>query len=306
MTTQMPTLSFDLGTLDDKAQQGSENNIVKERIKGVQSYAIMPPYGKDHGGALHHKFVIHWGLIGENGKPKPVSCSYPEEKFCPICKRVFEAEDRIKRLKDTGGSKEEIEGLTKFVIDFKRKNNFLYNAVTVDGRVVILEIGVTAHDELRKKIAETVNQKGIDPCNLAAPVWYQFSRDGKGLDTTYKVDFKRVTVMVEGEQLEKIDRTPINADLAKRIQAQLNGATGPLYDIHSLYESRTAAELQGYLDGKPVPQKAKAVGGSTVPAAAAAPIASAPAVEDDIPKFSAPNISAEMERLRSLEAQQKG
>lgn len=301
MNNQMPTLSFDLGSLDDKAQQGSENNIVKERIKGVQSYAILPPYGKDNGGSLFHKYVIHWGLVGENGKPKPVSCSYPEEKHCPICKRVFEAEDKIKRLKDTGGSKEEIESLTKFVIDFKRKNQFLYNAVTVDGRVVILELGVTAHDELRKKIAETVNTKGIDPCNIAAPVWYQFSRDGKGLDTTYKVDYKRLSVMVDGESLEKIDRTPIAPELQARIKAQLEGKAGPMYDIHSLYEKRTAEELQGYLNGKPVPQKKK----EAAPAAAAeAPKTEAKA--DDIPHFSSPNVSAEMEKLRQLEAQQKG
>lgn len=301
MNNEKQTLSFDLGLLEDGAK--GENTIVREKIKGIQHYKILPPFGTDHGGSLSAQYTLHWGFMGENGKAKPVTCSYKHERFCPVCDRVKEAEDKLKRLKDTGGPEAEQEALTQYIKDFKRKNSFLYNAVTIDGRVVLLELTWTAHDELRKKIKEAVVDKSIDPCALDAGLWFTFKREGKGfLDTTYKVDFKKISVKVDGEDLEKLDKTPMGVDLQVRIKAQLAGGKGPMIDLHALYEQHTAADLGGYLAGKPVVSKKP-----KAEAEGAAPAATDAKQEEKLPDFPSgkskklPDVNAEMARLDALQ-----
>lgn len=298
---QLPEVSFNLDTLENKR---NTQQFAREKIKGLQHYRILPPYGTNHGGSLFHKYSIHWGLTGPNGEAKPVQCSYFEDRYCPICDKVKKAQEELQRAKDVGASKDDVDELAKYIYGWKVKNQFLYNAVTMDGRVVILELTPTAHDELKAKIQEAVYKKGFDPTNLDSGVWFTFDRQGKGLDTVYKVDFKKIEVVHEGETLEKMDKTPISEDLVSKIKAQLAGRPGPMYDIHSFYEPRTAAELQGFLDGKPVvSKKAEAV----KPASSAqAAQANNEQVMEQLPDFPVPpkasvDIDAEVELLRKLE-----
>jgi hypothetical protein len=63
--------------------------------------------------------------------------------------------------------------------------------------------------------------------------------------------------MMNGEEVEVLDRSPVPADLAAKIQAQLEKAgpegtaDGPLTDINSLYRPTTYAELTQYLGALP-------------------------------------------------------
>lgn len=298
--SELPNVSFDLGTLE-----GGNDTFVKferERIQAdkEQHYRILPPFGAAAGGALFHRYAIHWGLTGERGKQKPVACSYLTEGFCPICKNVFDADDELKRAQEAK-DQTAIKDLTAYLKTWRARRFFVYNAVTTDGRVVILEIPKTAHDQLVKLIGECVYKptSPFDPTALADGVWFTFSKSGKGFQTEYKVKIRKTEVMVNGEALEKADRSPMAEDILERITDQLkaNGEEGPLYDIHDLYEPRKAKDLQGFIDGGLVPDKKK-----DEPKVAST--VNDVAEESDIPNSvtDSVNTESEVERLNKLQA----
>lgn len=233
------------------------NRTPFERIPkdGVKYYRILPPFGANHQRQLYHKYQIHWGFLDENGNKKPVSCSYPTEGFCPVCNLVKDTEEQIKRKKEQGASEDECKTLTEIARERKSQKFYVYNAVSYDEKkVVILQLPWTASEELKRKMMVAVQEKGFDPTSLTSGVWFRFERTGTGLKTKYHVDFKKETVMVDGEELEKNDRSAFPESLLETLNKQYAGELedGPLVDIHDLYETRTAQELGMYLNGTPV------------------------------------------------------
>jgi len=301
--SELPNVSFDLGTLEG----GNDNQFVKferERIQPdkKQHYRILPPFGEGANGTLFHRYSIHWGLTGERGQQKPVACSYPTEGFCPICKNVFDSDDELKRAEEAG-DQTAVKSLTEYLKTSRARRFFVYNAVTTDGRVVILEIPKTAHDQLVKLIGECVYKENnaFDPTSLTDGAWFTFSKEGKGFSTKYTVKIKKVEVMVDGEALEKVDRSAMADDILTRIIDQLKAKSedGPLYDIHALYDSRTARELQSFLDGGLIPDKKKDEPKKIVDTL------NDPSTEDDIPDSVTDgpvNSESEVERLNKLQA----
>lgn len=258
-----------------KPEQG-QSRTPFERIPkdGVKYYRILPPYGTNNNRQLFHKYAIHWGFLDESGNKKPVSCSLPTEGYCPVCVSVMETEDLIKRKKDAGASEDECSTLTQMVRERKAQKFYVYNAVSYDEKkVVVLQLPWTASEELKRKMVIAVNEKGFDPTSLTNGGWFRFERTGTGLKTKYFVDFKKETVVVDGEKLEKNDRTPLPESLLNTITRQYSGeiTDGPLVDIHALYETRTAEELSRYLNGSPIKPKRSQASGSTTSAQADPP-----------------------------------
>jgi hypothetical protein len=267
--------------LDSVENEGTGAGVRKrERIKdGISSYRILPPFGTNNGGALSHKYFVHWGFIGSNGKERSVSCSYLTEGYCPVCQRVFEAQKELDRAKQSGNSELEKE-LNDYISKFRVKKFWLYNAVTADGRVVMLELGKTAHDALSKKISEAVRRKvgAFDPTAVKGGAWFEFTRTGKGLNTEYAVDFKKVSVTLDdGSIADKMDRSDLQAELVQQLSDGLAGkAQGVLHDIHTAHEPMTSGELRTLMSGGTVPNKRQQSLGAPMSApsdAAAAPAA---------------------------------
>jgi transcription elongation factor Elf1 len=233
------------------------NRTPFERIPkdSVKFFRILPPYGANHQRQLFHKYQIHWGFLDENGNKKPVACSYPTEGFCPVCNSVKEIEEQVKRKKESGASDEECSTLNEMMRERRSQKFYVYNAVSYDEKkVVILQLPYTASEELKRKMMISVQEKGFDPTSVQSGVWFRFERTGAGLKTKYHVDFKKMSVMVDGEELEKNDRSPLPEALLGTIVKQYAGEIedGPLVDIHDIYETRTAQELGQYMNGSPV------------------------------------------------------
>lgn len=325
---QMPNISFNMDTLEDSTG-GATANRIQSLPKGISHFRILPPFGAGNGGSLFRQYNLHWGFTGPNGKKRPVSCSYFTEGFCPVCSRVFEVKKEIERLKLAGeeANSEKLEDLNKYVGEHSCKRSFLYNAVAAGGNVVMLNVTKTAHEELKKLLFKAVTEKKFDPTNLTNGVWFEFNKTGSMFQTKYAVDYKKISVEVDGETLEKLDRSPLPDDLVKAISTQLTtGGEGPLHDIHKVYDIMTAQELSSIMNGGPIPNKRQAtttaaVTSATVvkPAAAdrstpvmaneTSPAATTTTASKAAPTPASPNVSdiaAEIARLRAMQAQAVG
>jgi hypothetical protein len=295
--------SFDM---NGEANAGAGSGISKtdrEQIKGLAHYRICPPYGTNNNKQLFKRYQRHWGFTNANGNQLPISCSYQTDRYCPVCQKVKDAEAELKRLMGDAtridqlpaDRKDAAKAIDEFIYKFKVQQFFAYNAVTHDGRVVILELKWTPHKNIWGddkdfvgRIKEAVAKYKFDPTSLRSGVWFTFNKSGTGLGTMYPVDFKKtVTTLSDGQQAEVLDKTPLSAELIAKIEAQMAAAgpggvaPGPLFDIHTLMEPMTAAQLTAIMNGAPIPGRGK-------PAAAPAPAApSAPTVPtsfaNDIP-----------------------
>jgi hypothetical protein len=294
MTDQLPTLLFDI----DKLENGEPKKT--ERIKdGLSYYRILPAYGTNHGGALSKKYFLHWGFTGANGKPRSISCSYLTEGYCPICAVVFEKQKEFERAK-ANGNEELQKQLEEYISKHKVRKVWLYNAVTMDGRIVILELGKTAHDDLTARISEAVRLKvcAFDPTSPSSGVWFEFNRVGKGFGTKYTVDFKKTSVTLEdGSVAEKKDRSPLPSDLVAEIEQALKGTTGIMHDIHVAHETTTSSQLRELMNNGGVITPRKREEPATV---------QNPAGLSTSTPISSGAIAAEIERLRKEAGNQAG
>ena len=258
---------------------GGGGGFDREKIKGLTHLRILPPYGTNNNRALFHKYSRHWGFQGENGQTFPVACSYPTERFCPVCQKVKDVEGELKRIMGAFTKIEDLPAdqqkaakeLDDYIYKYRCENVWVYNAATLDGRAVALELKWTSHKNLwgddKKflgRIKEVVNKYQIDPTSVRTGVWFTFDKSGTGLNTAYPVEIKKIVKVVAGEQAEVNDRTPLPDTLIEAIEAQLkaagpNGvAPGPLTDIHTLMDPMTAAQLGAILKGAPIPKRKRA------------------------------------------------
>ena len=268
-------LSFNL----DKALSGTSGGRNFNRLKvpknGSVVVRILPPYGTNNQGGLSSKYTVHWGFMDAEQNARPVACSYPSERYCPVCDMVKKARSEMEELKRQGSDDgKRYEQLKKTVDTFNPKTFFLFNVVDLaDGEVKMLELPKTAvsgkgdeiaPNSLLGKIKEAVEKRKFDPIALSGGVWFEVSRNGDGLNTVYSVDFNRITKMdSDGNEVEALNRSPIEESTVNKIKAQLKGEIGPMYDVHSMYEDRTSTQLKSFIDGAPVPNKAKKQTSST-------------------------------------------
>lgn len=311
--TEMIDIAFDIESLEDKGT-GGVSKFKTEKIKeGVSYFRILPPYGLNHGRTLSHKYMVHWGFIGTNGKERSYTCSRPTEGFCPVCQKVWDSDEEKKRA-EQAGDESRVKELESFIMQFRARKFFIYNAVALSGQIVKLELPSTAHEALGKKITELVKPtapgaKGFDPTNIDTGVWFEFKREGKGLMTRYSVDLRRIWVDVNGEQLSKIDRSPLSSvgipeDVIQQIKDQVtaaklgNLADGPMADVHAIHEPMSSQDLRGLMNGITPIQK-------TV----SAPVNVAPAVNfaggtNSIPRaaMTKEEVHTEVERLKRLQS----
>lgn len=262
-------LSFNFDKNLSGTSGGRSFNRLKVPKNGSVVVRVLPPYGTNNQGGLFSKYTVHWGFMDSEQNPRPVSCSYPSERYCPVCDMVRQARSEMEELRRQGNDNgKRFEQLKKTVDTFSPKTFFLLNVVDfADGEVKMLELTKTAvsgkgneiaPNSLLGKIKEAVEKRKFDPIALTGGVWFEISRNGEGLNTVYSVDFSRLTKTdSEGNEIEVLNKTPLEESTVSKVKAQLKGETGPMYDIHVMYEDRTSAQLKSFIDGAPVPSKAK-------------------------------------------------
>lgn len=296
MSEQLPNISFNLDALENEGAGGGVRK--REKVKdGISAYRILPPYGTNHNGSLSRKYTVHWGFMGQNGKERSVACSYPTEGYCPVCAKLRECDDEKKRA-EANGNEKLVKELDEYIQKFRAKKFWLYNAVTSDGRIVMLEVGKTAHDAITKKITEAVRRKvgAFDPTSPDTGVWFEFTRTGKGLNTEYAVDFKKTSVTLDdGSVADKPDRTPLSPELIEQIKASLKAGSGALHDIHAAHDAMTSVELRSLMGGGVVQNKKAQVAPGPEAKAPAQPAATASVIGTGA------NVQNEIDRLKSLQ-----
>ena len=265
-------MSIDLNIEDMESSTSTQLQRFK-LTEGTHILRILPPFGTNHNNMASQEVNLHWGFIASNGQVKPICCSYKFDGYCPICARAKELEVLAQRAKATGDE----EGEKQNNADSQKLRNrrtFLYNAANKEGTVGILELTKTTHDELIKLFKEYISKYDLNPTSLTDGVWFQITREGKSLKTKYFVKFNKTTAKIDGELIEKLDRTP----LAENI---LNNYEKLAIDIHTLYKPTTAADLKKILEGAPVDEIIKKQPKATKPAVTAKPAI----IEDDTPPW---------------------
>lgn len=274
-------LGFDLDALKN---QGKRKRLVFfEYIKdGTSVYHLVPAYASTSR-ELSHLYRSH-RMTGPTGNFMSVSCTYySPERYCPLCesrKQTMEAIDRAKRE----GNEDEATRLSEQEKGLRVWNNVYYNAVNAANEVVILQLSSTVANDLNMLVAEAVEKRKFDPSSPTTGVWFKFRKTGKGQGST-KVEFSRITAISEsGEEIEKLDRSSIHADV-------LNGLDEKVADIHSpssmFIKEYTAAQLVNVMRGVPAEGESTAkptIAQVTSPIKAVADV-KAPAVEMDVPDF---------------------
>jgi hypothetical protein len=268
MSNEIP-LSFSREKNLSGMSGGRSFNRLKVPKNGSVVVRILPPYGTNNQGALYSKYTVHWGFMDAEQSPRPVACSYPSERYCPVCDMVRKAKSELEELKRQGvETGNRYEQLKKTVETFDSKTFFLFNVVDLaDGEVKMLELPKTAvsgrgreisPNSLLGKITEAIDKRKFDPVSLTTGVWFEISRNGEGINTVYSVDFNRIIKTdADGNEVEALNKTALDESTVNKVKAQIKGDEGPMYDIHSMYEERTSLQLKSFIDGAPVPSKSK-------------------------------------------------
>ena len=246
--------------IDDMESVSKQSQIHRFKItEGTHVLRVLPPFGTNHNNMASKEVNLHWGFTASNGQVRPVSCAYKHEGYCPICVRARELETLAARAKANGDEELEKQNLSDSQ-KLRNRKTFIYNVADKNGTVGVLELTKSTHDELIKLFKEYITKYDLDPTSLTEGVWFQISREGKGLKTRYTVKFNRVMAKVDGELIEKLDRSA----LAENIVTNYDKVA---VDIHKLYQPVAASDLQRILDGAPVDEVVKRVKPTLQPAA---------------------------------------
>ena len=256
-------LGFDLDSILGKNKSKTNFKYLEE---GSAVYKILPSFDAANR-VLSSEHNFHW-VSDQAGKNIKVQCTYYTEKYCPMCSAHKELEAAYNSSKASDGEQSEnTKRLSAAMQKLQKTKSIYYNAVTLTGEVVVLQLTKTASDLLNKKLVEAVKDKNADPTSLTAGYWYKFTKTGKGRDSV-TVDFHRTAKIVEGEEVEVLNRTPFNAELIKSLPEKVS-------DIFSRklmwIKEYTSGELADYLKGIPLKDKFKAEARSNVSAQASVP-----------------------------------
>ncbi len=233
-------------------------------VDGINIYRILPAFGANNGGRINSEVWLHWGFTDAAGRIRPLQCSLRgPEKFCPICDeagKLFKEKellvapytDKTEKGPRTRWEmvpediKTRYEEVKKRWDAIKGQRNYLYNAMAQDNTVGVLKLTAkTAHDELSAKIVDCVKKRNFNPTSLNQGCFFVISRQKTGskpTDVKYSVDLLKSEVQTDEGVAEMVKKGPV-PESVKSNYANL------AVDIHTLYPTRTAAELQKIMLG---------------------------------------------------------
>lgn len=274
-------LGFDIEALINKGKK--RNKYKFEYLKeGAQGFRILPSFDPSNR-RIESTHAVHW-LTGENGKIVKAACTYYTEKFCPLCTAHKETKEAYDHASKSDPTSQNTKRLAEAMKKLSVSRSTFYNAVNASGEPVILELNQTVAKLLEGLIIEAYQKKNFDATALAGGVWFEFTKVGKGRDSV-RVDYKRLSKMVEGELVDVLDRTALSPDLLARLPT----AVANIHDKKTLWiKECSSQELADYLRGKPLPNTNYGNAGAAsteetddtevgqAPDAEAAPVAQAP------------------------------
>jgi hypothetical protein len=252
---------------DAMERGGAGLNIVTLK-EGLNVYRILPPFGEAINknsrffGFLFAEKYVHWVPVKVDGKSsnRPTGClKATKDDNCPVCKKsdaylaafnkivdpfssFNEKKERtVEWAKMPADLAEKAKKLKEAAEKIKWQRHYYYNALTQDGRVVVLKLSKTAGQDLNGELKKCSSQ-GFNPVSLKAGCFMVLEKKKTGprpsdvsvksypLQATTKTDDGRIVNEVKLSSLESI--TMKNAK-----------------DLYSLYQRKTAEELERALAG---------------------------------------------------------
>jgi len=224
---------------------------------GSNIFRILPPFGnvEVHNNYPYKKWSIAWLADPRTGKRRPFASPLTEgEENCPV-KEYQEAlrsfiDKKKATLEASGASKstvkEALKGLHEIQWQIKVQHLYTYNACDKSGTVGLLEIKSTAQKALKKKMSEYISLYSQDPTSLASAtddsgVWFNFSKDGTGKDTTYSVDFSKERFKDDQGRLVSVeDRSTLAPNVVESYEDLA-------YDLNTVYYRKNYNDLREIL-----------------------------------------------------------
>lgn len=224
---------------------------------GSNIFRILPPYGdvEVHNNYPYKKWSIAWLVDPRTGKRRPFASPLTDgEEHCPVKEYQDALKGFIEKKKATleasgiskSEVKEQLKGLYEIQWQIKVQHLYAYNACDKSGNVGLLEIKSTAQKALKKKMSEYISLYGQDPTSLNsasddAGVWFNFSKEGVGKDTTYSVDFSMDRFKDEtGRLVSAEDRSPLPPNVVE-------GYANLAYDLSTVYYRKNYNDLRDIL-----------------------------------------------------------
>jgi len=180
------------------------------------------------------------------------------EKRCPVTEFVYQLKERAEAmataLKGAGSTDEDVKarlhGLQELIGNLIPKTVYVYNAADKSGEVGLLELKSTAHQDMKAKMNQYIQDYNQDPTSLNSAdddsgVWFDVVRSnatGKFRDTKYNVEKVQAKVKDAAGKVSFVDdRSPLPDSIVENYE-NLG------YDLSAIYQAKTYDELQQVLD----------------------------------------------------------
>lgn len=234
---------------------------VRHKVQdGNNIFRILPPFGDQevHKNYPFKRWVVAWLVDPKSGKRMPFATPFStgeKDSACPVHEYTKALGDKIEKLKsalqakgvDDSVIKDKLGPLNKLLWETRANRTFAYNAVDKSGKIGILELKKTAHDEMKKRMLEYIQERQMDPTSLNsdirsdAGVWFNIKRSGAGKDTKYTVEFAKIGKKdAEGDIVYKLDRSPLPEEVVDGFETQG-------YDLSTVYRLKTYDQLREIL-----------------------------------------------------------
>jgi hypothetical protein len=234
---------------------------VRHKVQeGNNVYRVLPPFGdpNEHKNSPFRRWVVAWLTDPNTGKRFPFATPFSsgqKDAACPIHEYTRLLSDKIEKLKAglqaKGRSDQEIKDalspLNKVLWETRANRTFAYNVVDKSGKVGLLELKKTAHDEMKQRMLEYIQERQMDPTSLNsdiksdAGVWFNIKRTGMGKDTKYSVEFAKIGQKdADGDVVYKLDRSPLPEGVAESFESQA-------HNLSTIYRLKSYDELKDIL-----------------------------------------------------------
>ena len=203
-------------------------------MPGDNAYRILPPmhslatsgkYAQFHQTHMMKKSDGKWVKFASNEEVQWIDGKRVITQADPIIEQYQKNLETYQSLKSRVSLGEISEDQLKAYYEMnvqplQPERKYYLNAVNLDNQVSVLALPSTAYKALNELIVRLQEEKGLDATDLQDGVFFNIRRTGKGRDTTYTVEVKRVSVQdpTTGEMLEKYKRLPIGPELLEQVK----------------------------------------------------------------------------------------
>jgi hypothetical protein len=317
------------------ALKDGEANIfrIAPPVKSLKSVGKWKLYDK-----LHYGYTVTNDQNPDKPRHKPFRCIEKKnratnmiEQDCPECALLKAKEDEVTAVvnqyiaqgKSPAEAEEYVKGARKLLREHNLDKKWYLLAKNLAGEWGTLKLGhraMTALDDERNKYMK--ENGGQDPLDAKGGVWFEFTRQGKGLDTRYTAKIAMESLGQGRFQVKSGALTAVDAEALKKCPdlAKLNDNKSLTYDqilalvrsggepsvVATVFNTTRRTEQAPAPTPTPEPTRTGASGGTGYAAPAPAPVpATLAAAAAQIPNDEVARLRAQLAALEAAQAAPK-